>query len=113
MKIRKFLVSNFVLDYWITVFGKRFNAPRASRIIFPLMAIAGYVHVTNESILSWGLIGLVLASLYFGFLHFKFFPAKWEELDDVQKCQYGMVKSGKLTPEQFKEWTIIFEKLTK
>lgn len=111
--MRKFLVKHFVLDYWFTIFGKRFNAVRASRIIFPLMVLTGYVHTFHESPLSWALVGLTFVSLYFGFVHFRFWPAKWDELDEIQKFQYGVHKQKDLTPAQFKEWTTIYEKLVK
>lgn len=101
---RHFLVKNFVLSYNFTLFGKLYAAPRASRIIYPSMVITGYIHATNESPLSWCLIGVVGIIIYFGFIHFKFFPVKWEELDDNQKRQYGFLKGNTLTDSQLTEW---------
>lgn len=109
--MRKFLIKHFVLDYWFTLLGRRYNAPRASRIIFPLFVITGLVHTLEPSILSWCLIGLTVVSLYLGFVHFTlpWNKVKWEELDDIQKYQYGYAK--RLTNEQFKEWLIIVKKI--
>jgi hypothetical protein len=107
--MRKFLVKHFVLDYYFKLFGVLRNAPRASRIIFPLFVLTGWVHATNPSIVSWCLIGLAIASLYLGFLHFRLFPVKWEELDEDQKFQYGYAK--KLTNDQYKEWLVIVKKV--
>jgi hypothetical protein len=48
--------------------------------------------------------------LFFGFVYFRFFPVKWEELDEFQKLQYGSFNNHKLTTDQLAEWTKIFEK---
>lgn len=68
-KIRNWLVRNFVLDYMFTIFGKTFNAPRASRIIFPLFVITGFFVATNPdwptpTPLIW-LLYLLCATDYF------------------------------------------------
>ena len=58
----------------------------------------------------WVMYLLTASALFFGFVYFRFFPVKWEELDEFQKFQYGSVKNDSLTVEQRKEWIIIFEK---
>lgn len=115
-KLRKFIVKHFVLDYMINIFGTYFNAPRASRIIYPLMIITGWFAVTNPdwpnpTLIIWILYGLLATALFLGFVYFRIFPVKWEELDDLQKYQYGKVKANELTIEQFKEWHSILETL--
>jgi len=110
--IRKFLVKNFVLDYYGNWFGWKFNAPRASRIIYPLVVISGYFAVTNTdypnpSFFLWILYGLLALSLWFGFPwfgagYFSIWKPKWEELDDNQKIQYEHFHQ--LTDEQHEEW---------
>ena len=119
--IRKFLVKNFVLDYRGNIFGWKFGAVRASRIIYPLIVITGYISVTNPdwptpTPLIWVLYGLCLFSIWCGFPlfgagYFSIWPPVWEELDDFQKFQYGKFKSGELTHEQLSEWTVIAENL--
>jgi hypothetical protein len=111
-KIRKLLVRNFVLDYTVNLFGKRYNAPRASRIIYPLMAITGWFAVTNPdyptpTFLVWVLYALLATSLFFGFVYFRFYPVKWEELDKFQKFQYGFFPYANLTTLQYQEWITI------
>ena len=125
--MRKFLVKNFVLDYrgswfgwklkWFTIPKWEFNAPRASRIIYPLMVLSGFLSSTNPDwpnpyFLLWIIYGITLLSLYFGFLHFhiKGNEVKWEELDDFQKYQFGAFKSEDLTNEQYKEWLLLIDK---
>ena len=115
--IRKFLVRNFVLDYTANIFGWQYNAPRASRIIYPLMVITGWFSVTNPdwpapTPLVWFLYSLLATSLFFGFVYFRFSPVKWEELDKFQKYQYGMFHSAKLTKDQYKEWVKIYEEIS-
>ena len=114
-KIRQFLVRNFVLDYTFKLFGVQRNAPRASRIIYPLMAITGYFSATNPdyptpTLFIWVLYALLTAALFFGFIYFRISAVKWEELDEFQKFQYGSVKNDSLTKEQRKEWLLITKK---
>jgi hypothetical protein len=56
---------------------------------------------------------LTATSLFFGFVYFRFFPVKWEELDEFQKLQYGMFPYANLTEEQRKEWSKIYKKYNK
>ncbi len=57
---------------------------------------------------------LFFISLLLGFLYFKLFPVKWEELDQEQKYDYGrgaMAGNGDhLTLEEYKEWELIEKK---
>lgn len=118
--IRKFLVRNYVLDYKGNFFGWKYNAPRASKILYPQMVITGYIVVTNinwptPTLLIWILYGLLALSFWFGFPwfglgYFSLFPPKWEELDDFQKFQYGHFKGDSLSSEQFQEWLKIAQK---
>lgn len=110
--MRKFLVKNFVLDYQGDWFGWKFNAPRASRIIYPLMVITGWFSVTNPdwpnpTLLVWFLYTLLAVALFFGFVYFRFYPAQWQELDAFQKYQYGIFKAAELSKSQYKEWVEI------
>lgn len=114
--MRKLLVKHFVLDYMGNIFGWKFNAPRASRIIYPLMVIAGYFSVTNPNWptpthLVWMLYILLALALFFGFIYFRIWPAKWEELDEMQKFQYGKFKWDDMTSAQRIEWTAISNSL--
>jgi len=113
--MRKFLVKNFVLDYRANIFGKYYNAPRASRIIFPLFVITGLANAFNDNFptptpVIWVLYFLVALSLYFGFVYFRFNTVKFEELDDFQKLQYGYAFFVNLTSEQRKEWNKLKKK---
>jgi hypothetical protein len=115
--MRKLLIKHFVLDYMFNMFGTTFNAPRASRIIFPLMVITGYFSATNPdwptpTLFVWLLYLLLASALFFGFVYFRIYPAKWKELDDFQKFQYGLHKSKSLTPTEYAEWVLINRKYT-
>ncbi len=114
--VRQFIVKHFALDYMSKIFGKYYNAPRASRIIYPLMVVTGWFAVTNPdwpnpTLIIWMLYGLLATSLFLGFVYFRFYPVQWHELDDFQKYQYGIRKANELTIEQFKEWHDILEVL--
>jgi len=116
--MRKWLVKNFVLDYMINIFGKTFNAPRASRIIFPVFIMTGISNILNENyptpnLFVWFMYLITLTVLFFGFVYFRFNPAKWEELDDYQKYQYGSIKNEELTKDQRAEWIKLFKKYNK
>jgi hypothetical protein len=113
--MRKWLVKNFVLDYMITLFGETYNAPRASRIIFPIFIITGILVATNPNwpnptILIWFMYFVTAISLFFGFIYFRLYPVKWEELDEFQKFQYGFFNGETLSSEQFIEWIKIKNK---
>jgi hypothetical protein len=112
--MRKFLVKNFVLDYRVKLFGKCYNAPRASRIIFPLFVITGMANALNENfptptIFIWVLYALSALSLFFGFFYFNLKPVKFEELDNYQKLQFGFVNFTKMRTKERKEWKKIKE----
>ena len=107
--MRKFLVKNFVLDYKIKFFGKCYNAPRASRIIFPLFVITGTANALNDNFptpttLIWVLYALTVLALFFGFVYFHTYPVKFLELDNYQKLLYGFVAFERLTKDEIKEW---------
>ena len=110
--MRKFLVKNFVLDYQIRLFGKCYNAPRASRIIFPLFVITGMANALNDNFptpttLIWILYALTALALFFGFVYFHIYPVKFSELDNYQKLLYGFFAFERLTKDEIKEWEAI------
>jgi len=116
--IRLFIVRQFALNYLIKIFGigPWRTGLRCTRIIFPLVAITGYFWVTspdypNPTALAIVLFILMCISLFIGFIYFRIWPVKWEELDDFQKYQYGYIKEEKLTPEQYIEWLRILDEL--
>lgn len=107
--MRKFLVKNFVLDYRIKLFGKCYNAPRASRIIFPIFVVTGMANALNENFPTpttfiWIMYALTALALFFGFVYFSIRPVKFSELDSYQKLLYGFVASERLTDKEVKEW---------
>lgn len=107
--MRKLLVKLFVLDYCFTLFNTTYNAPRASRIIFPLMVITGLQVAYNSNypkpdLLLWISYFITLIALFFGFIYFRIKPAKWDELDLEQKRQYGYFSGATLDEKQYKEW---------
>lgn len=108
-EIRAFLVKHFVLDYILTIFGHKFNPPRASRIIFPCFIVTGWFCSTNDNYPTpylglWILYFLTAIVLYLGFVHFLIFKVKYSELDKFQKFQYGRHKPEKLTVMEYAEW---------
>lgn len=86
--MRKLIVQQFALDAWIRVFGRVYNFPRASRIIFPLFVLAGIAEIYE----TFEAVTLILCaiSVFFGFVYFRFYPVKFDELNDVQKYQYSL-----------------------
>lgn len=111
--MRKLIVRLFALDYMYNIFGLRLNAPRAGTIIFPLFVITGillafftpdYPTPTN---LLWFVYVLDVLAVFFGFVYFRFYPIKWEELDNSQKLQRG--SRGNLTDAQEKEWLELYK----
>lgn len=115
--IRRFLVKNFVLDYSFTLFNVTIKAVRASRIIYPIFIITGFFSVTNENWPTptpfvWFLYLLTATSLFFGFVYFRIYPAKWDELDKSQKYQYGFFMQDKMSVQEFEEWKRICDEIS-
>lgn len=113
--MRKFLVKHFVLDYWFILFGRRFSAPRASRIIYPLMLLTGSLVAVNPNypkpdFCLWLLYLTTATALFFGFIYFRIKPAKWDELDESQKFQYGYFHDAIMSEKQYKEWLVLVKK---
>lgn len=112
-KFRELIVKHFVLDYTMKLFGKTYSAPRASRVIFPVFVVTGYFVATNPnyptpSFLLWVLYALTATVLYFGFVHFRFYPVKFSELDNQQKLQYGHFAYNSLTSDERREWDYLY-----
>ena len=124
--MRKFIVKHFALNYSTKLFGTTFTALRASRIIFPVFCLAGFLTAINPNwpeltwytTLAYLLVGIVV---YFGFIYFRFYPVKWNELDEYQKFQYGIaINSNQLTkPKEYytdidwEEWQTLCNKFLK
>lgn len=107
--MRKLIVKNFALDYMFNFFGTTYNAPRASRIIFPLFFITGLLNAFNEdwpnpTFLIWVIYLLDAIAVFFGFIYFHIYPVRWEELDNFQKFQFGLFKFDDLTKAQRNEF---------
>jgi hypothetical protein len=108
--MRQLLVKFFVLDYFFKVFGVRFNIPRASAIIYPLFSITCILVIFSApEIITWTLCLLNAIAIFFGFVYFRIKPVKWQELDTLQKFQYGI--TTKLKGDQYSEWVKIFHKV--
>lgn len=113
--MRKLIVHLFALDYVCRVFGKTIRFVRPANVIFPLMCLAGSTVAISDSYIYETTLGLVLIpilliAIFFGFMYFQVFGyAKWEEMTESQKYQYGlalfsMPQHEPLTVEQNMEW---------
>jgi hypothetical protein len=107
--MRKLLVKHFVLDYKVNLFGREYTAPRASRIIYPVMFFTGLQVAMLENYptpttLLWISYFISAVCVFFGFAYFRIKPAKWEELDDNQKRQYGYFQGANMNNQQHAEW---------
>lgn len=115
--MRHLIVKFFALDYLYNIFGWRLNGARAGTIILPLFCITGILlafftpDYPTPTPLLWFVYWLDALVLFFGFVYFRFYPVKWEELDNSQKLQLGA--KGNLTDEQEKEWAKILFFYTK
>ena len=117
--MRIFLVRQFALNRLTRILG--FIGPlrstlRCTRIIYPLVVLTGFFWVTSPdyphpTTLALVLMIAMIISLFIGFVYFRIFSVKWDELDDFQKYQFGYMKQEALTPEQFEEWKDILDEL--
>lgn len=107
--IRKWIVKNFVLGTFVTVFGRTLHTLRAPRVIFPLFALTGIVMSADWAIQWYDaiLLGLIALSFWIGFpmfkwSYFRLFPIEYDELDDMQKYDWIRAqKSGSLTGQDY------------
>lgn len=107
----------FVGYYYFQGLGYYHNIPRAATIIMPLMILTGgisaYLNIyPYENTITTILLVLTFIAIYFGFIHFWIFPAKWENMDNSQKIQQGDgilkgVLNDVLTPEQWEEYNYL------
>lgn len=107
----------FVGDYKFKALGLYHSLPRAATIIMPLMILTGsFLAITDtypyETTTGVVLLSLTLIAIYFGFIHFWIFPAKWDNMDNSQKIQQGDgilggVLNNVLTPEQWEEYNYL------
>lgn len=111
-KIRNWLVRNFLLESWVTLFSKQIHFLRAGRVLFPLTGIVGMIITTDPlyPILQWWdyvLLFIWFLGMYFGFSFFKWsyfnkWPATVDELDDEQRFgHYRARLSGELTNARY------------
>jgi len=107
-KIRKFIVKQFALGCTFKLFGKQIRMLRCSRIMFPYFILWIFSqHYVPEYIFClltalW-VFQLWIGFNWFGFGYFEIWPVKFEELDDEQKIQFGIIKANELTKEQLEE----------
>lgn len=112
----------FVGYYYFQGLGYYHNIPRGATIIMPLMILTGgisaYLNIyPYENTITTILLVLTFIAIYFGFIHFWIFPAKWENMDESQKWQQGKgiregVLTNTLTAAQWAEWNMINKKYT-
>ncbi len=111
--MRKLIIKNFALDYWVVIFGKTYNYTRSARIIYPLFILS---YLFQDTIFQWSVYAITLTALFFGFIYFRIKTLTGEDfdyMDETQKVQFGLKKPEELTPEQFKEYLILRNTLTK
>ena len=116
--MRKLLVKHFVLDYSIRLFNQTWNAPRASRIIYPVFVATGIQIAINPNyptpdLMLWISYFITATVLFFGFVYFRIKPAQFTELDNDQKRQYGYFKPDTLSPSEYEEWLNICSEYNK
>ncbi|GGH24605.1 hypothetical protein FAZ19_16310 [Sphingobacterium alkalisoli] len=112
--MNKLLTRLFVGDYKFKALGLFHSMPRPAAIIMPLMIILGVYSINIDVWLyqdTLGVIGLIVLAIaiYFGFIYFWIWPAKWENQTNSQKWQHGngirmSVLTNVLTEEQWAEW---------
>jgi hypothetical protein len=116
--MRKFIIKHFALNYIFKAFGRIVDFPRAANIIWTLFLLNGVVSILTKTypIETWYgivLLILLLISIFFGFVYFRIYPAKWHELDIHQKWQRGFYKVTPLTDKQKSEWLVINQMIYK
>jgi hypothetical protein len=111
--MRNLIVKNFALDYWVVIFGKTYNYTRSARIIYPLFVLS---YLSQDTIFQWLAYATTITALFFGFIYFRIKPLTGDDfdyMDETQRVQFGIKAPEKLSPQQFKEYLILRNTLTK
>lgn len=105
------MVKFFALSVFI--FGAAID--RTALVLFPSYLIGGFLISSNGmgiyewwewAILAYWFIITIIPTVILGV----FWPASWDELDEQQKVQYGILNTRELTAEQYKEWSRLLGK---
>ena len=91
--MRKLILNLFALSYRAKIFGTLIPQLRASVIIFPLFLLMMISFFINSMILKFISIPLLIVAVFYGFVYFRIFPIKEEDLkylDKSQLNQYNM-----------------------
>jgi len=110
IKIRHLIVTLFALNYLCTIFGWKLNCSRTGTIILPLFLITVVsTYFSLPTIFLLVLYFIDIVAVFFGFIYFIIKPIKWDDLNNSQKLQFGII--SELTGDQYREWLKIYEEL--
>lgn len=115
--LRKIIVKLFALGYIIkTSKTKAITFLRCGPIIALSLVVSGYFGATNPnyptpSFSIWILYCITVYFFFLGFIYFRIWPVKWEELDYWQKFQYGFKMKHKMSIQELNEWKIIYDEV--
>lgn len=85
--MRKLILNLFALSYRAKIFGTLIPQLRASVIIFPLFLLMMISFFINSMILKFISIPLLIVAIFYGFVYFRVFPIKEEDLKYLNKSQ--------------------------
>ena len=112
--MRKFIINNFAGIYVGHIFGKRFTALKATRIIYPYILVWGICKTFQQ--LQWGITFFVWWDIlftipllfmiwfsfsWFGLSYFELYPLKYEEMDETNSTEQQ--RESALEEKEFKE----------
>lgn len=116
-KFREIIVHLFALSYLVKIGNLKFTFVRAANMITPCFMLCGIALIKNPNypvMDMFTIISLILCfiMLFFGFVYFKFYPVKREELDTEQKFFYDEYQKsfkGKLHSNNFANYVDTFK----
>lgn len=86
--MRKFLIKLFVLNYYTVAFKIKIIFARSVTVIIPFMAIGMYSAKKEYNTLALISAITVIIAFFIPSVYFNKKPAKWNELNDIQKWFY-------------------------
>ncbi|MDO4230231.1 MAG: hypothetical protein Q4C98_10480 [Capnocytophaga sp.] len=100
--MRKHIIRFFSLDYVVFMFGRQISWTRSANVIFPLIILSGMFSMISSDekvfeILKFILYGMLILSVFFGFIYFRIKPLKqadYDYFDEVQRFIWDYRHTG-------------------
>lgn len=85
--LRSYIVRFFALSYMVNINNRVVSWVRAANIIFPLLLLLGLSFLKDWEYIFIVTLLLFIVSVYFGFVHFNFYPLTKKDFKYMSETQ--------------------------